>query len=299
MFTTGERLTTVRPLALRRRRGRLGNFLHFLRSKPLGAFGLVIVLVLIGLAIFAEQAAPYNPNIQGDDLLQGPSLQHLLGTDNFGRDQFSRIIHGARISLAVSLIAVAFGTISGAILGLVSGYFGGRLDLSIQRVMDAQMAFPSLVLALAIIAALGPGFFNVILAIGATAIPRSARVVRSATLAVKETEYVVAARALGAPPWRVMALHVGPGCVAPYLIVASAGLGGAILAETSLSFLGLGVPPPAPSWGGMLTGAARKYLEQAPWLSFFPGLAISLVVYGFNLLGDAVRDALDPKLRGR
>lgn len=284
----------VRPVAFAPRRLAHSRLLRFAKTRPLGTFGLAIILILILCAALANTIAPYDPNLQSSATLQGPTRLHLLGTDNFGRDQFSRIVYGARISLIVSLCSVALSSAVGGMLGLVSGYAGGRADLTIQRVMDGMQAFPGLVLALAIVAAFGPGLFNVVLAIGITGVPRTARVVRSAALSVKEKEYVLAARAVGASPARIMLGHVASGCVAPFMIVASAGFGGAILAETALSFLGLGVPPPAPSWGGMLNGA-RTYLERAPWLAFFPGLAISLVVYGFNLFGDGLRDALDPR----
>ena len=272
---------------------------RFMVRKPLGAAGATIILTMVMLAVLAPVISFYDPlEWSISEKLSAPSGLHWLGTDDKGRDLWSRIVLGAQISLMVGFGAVGFGSVSGAILGVVSAFYGGRVDAGIQRVMDALMSIPTLILALAIMAALGQSLVNVIIAVGIPQIPRANRVVRSQALAVNQSEYAMAAHAIGATDVRVMALHILPQCVAPWLIIATAGLGTAIIAEASLSFLGLGIPPPQPSWGGMLSGTGRTYYAVAPWLAIWPGLALSLSVYGFNLFGDALRDVLDPRLRG-
>ncbi len=272
---------------------------RFVVRKPLGAAGASIILTMVMLAVLAPVISFYDPlEWSISEKLSAPSGLHWLGTDDKGRDLWSRIVLGAQISLMVGFGAVGFGSVSGAILGVVSAFYGGRVDAGIQRVMDALMSIPTLILALAIMAALGQSLVNVIIAVGIPQIPRANRVVRSQALAVNQSEYAMAAHAIGATDVRVMALHILPQCVAPWLIIATAGLGTAIIAEASLSFLGLGIPPPQPSWGGMLSGTGRTYYAVAPWLAIWPGLALSLSVYGFNLFGDALRDVLDPRLRG-
>ena len=272
---------------------------RFLVRKPLGAAGAAIILTMVLLAVLAPVISFYDPlEWSISEKLSAPSALHWLGTDDKGRDLWSRIVLGAQISLMVGFGAVGFGSVSGAILGVVSAFYGGRVDAGIQRVMDALMSIPTLILALAIMAALGQSLVNVIIAVGIPQIPRANRVVRSQALAVNQSEYAMAAQAIGATDVRIMALHILPQCVAPWLIIATAGLGTAIIAEASLSFLGLGIPPPQPSWGGMLSGTGRTYYAVAPWLAIWPGLALSLAVYGFNLFGDALRDVLDPRLRG-
>jgi peptide/nickel transport system permease protein len=274
---------------------------RFVRRKPLGALGGCIVLGMLVLALFAPWLAPYSPEMfieGGSARLHPPSWRFPMGTDNLGRDILSRVIHGARLSMLVGCISTFFGTGIGAVLALVTAYLGGRWDLLAQRLMDVLWAFPSLVIAIVIIAVLGRSTTNLIIAIAIVVIPSAARVVRSAVLVVKEADYVQAARALGASQWRIIWCAIAPNCLAPYLIIATASLGGAIITEASLSFLGLGVPPPAPSWGRDLFGAAQKFAELAPWMPIMPGLAISLTVYGFNLFGDAIRDIFDPRLRG-
>ncbi|MBI4498095.1 MAG: ABC transporter permease [Chloroflexi bacterium] len=271
---------------------------RFVRTKPLGAVGALLIVLLVGTAALAPLLAPYDPlELRVDQTFVPPGGEFPLGTDNYGRDLFSRIVWGAQISLYVGILAVVFGTTTGALLGLVSGYFGGRLDFWLQRVMDSVMAFPGLVLALAIVAMLGQSITNVILAISIVIIPSASRVERSQALAIKQQMYIDAARAVGATDSRILMFHMLPNAMAPYIILATAELGGAILIEASLSFLGLGTPPPHPSWGAMLSGAAQQYAQRAPWMAIFPGLAITGAVFGFNLLGDALRDVLDPRLR--
>lgn len=271
----------------------------FFVKKPLGALGLMIILVMALMAALAPIAATHSPTrMDFMAQLSGPSTSHWLGTDDFGRDLWSRLLYGARISLWVGFASVAVGSVSGAFFGLISAYYGGKTDQAIQRIMDALMAIPTLILALTIIAGLGQSMTNVIIAIAVPQIPRANRIVRSQALSAKQTEFTMAARAIGATDIRIMGIHILPQCIAPWLIIATAGLGGAIISESSLAFLGMGVPAPAPTWGGMLSGRAREYFHVAPWLAIWPGLAISLVVYGFNLFGDAIRDVLDPRLRG-
>ena len=274
--------------------------IQFARQKPMGAIGGAIVLVTCATAILASIVAPYDPyQTNVDRLLQPPGGEFLLGSDFLGRDVLSRIMHGSRISLYIAAMSVLSTQIAGGVLGLVSGYFGGKTDLVIQRVMDALMAFPTLVLALAIMAALGPALNNIVLAITIVYTPRTARVIRSAVLGVKASQYIESARAIGSGALRILARHVTPNCLAPAIIIGTANLAIAILVEGSLSFLGAGAPPPTPSWGAMLSGAALNYAEQAPWIAFYPGLALTLLVFGFNLLGDSLRDVLDPRLRAR
>jgi peptide/nickel transport system permease protein len=272
----------------------------FVVTKPLGAAGGVIILLMVLTAVFAEVIAPYNPYEINQALqFKPPSLEHWLGTDEFGRDQLTRLIYGARIALLIGLSTAFLGSTAGAILGVISAYLGGKVDLLMQRVMDVLLAFPLLILALAIVSVLGRSIPNVVLAIAIPIIPRTTRIVRASAMAVKENVYVEAAQAVGSPHWRVMLRHIIPNVMAPYLIMLTAQLGNAILVEAALSFLGLGTAEPTPSWGLMLSGSAAAYAEKAPWVAIFPGLAISLAVFGFNLFGDSLRDALDPKLRHR
>ena len=273
---------------------------RFARRQPLGTFGLVICIITIVIGGFAPWITPSDPN-SGDpmDRLQGPSATHWFGTDPLGRDQWSRIAYGTRVSLYVAFFSIVIGTAAGYLLGIVGGYLGGKVDDTIQRLVDALLAFPSILLALALVSVLGAGLDKVIFAISVTLAPRAARVARGVVLSVKENVYIDAARVIGASPLRIMLRHILPNSMAPFLILASLALGGAILTEASLSFLGLGVPPPHASWGRMLSGAAQQFALLAPWLMIFPGAAIMLVVLGFNLFGDALRDIWDPKLRGR
>jgi peptide/nickel transport system permease protein len=275
------------------------RMLRLARRHPLGALSAAILFALVVVAIFAPVIATGDPfKIQSSAVLQKPSGDHWFGTDNLGRDAFSRIVYGARISLWVGLVSVAIGTGLGTPAGLVSAFAGRWVDYAIQRVVDALFAFPTIVLALAIVSVLGKGITQVIIAVGILGAPRVARIVRASTLGVMGQPYVEAARSVGAAGPRIMFKHILPNVMAPIVILASAGFGGAILAEASLSFLGLGTPPPQPSWGAMLSGAAQQYVRVAPWLAVFPGLAISIAVFAFNLFGDALRDILDPRLRG-
>jgi peptide/nickel transport system permease protein len=272
---------------------------RLVKEKPLGAFGGVIVVGLLLCAAFAPWIAPYpydETNVR--QRLKPPSAQFYLGTDNLGRDLFSRIIYGARISVTVGFGAVTLGVLLATILGVVSGYVGGTFDVLVQRVVDAVMAFPFLVLLLSLMAVLGPGLLNVILVLAVPLSANNSRIIRSATLAAKEYQFVEAAQAVGASHLRMILRYILPNVMAPIIIIATIGLGFAILAEAALSFLGLGVPPPYPSWGEMLSGSGRSYMYQAPWMAIWPGVAISLAVFGFNMLGDALRDLLDPRLRG-
>lgn len=272
----------------------------FILTKPLGAVGGAIILVMVVTALLADVIAPHDPFTISQQLqFQPPSLTHWFGTDEFGRDLLTRMIYGARIALFIGLVSAFIGATGGAILGVISAYLGGKVDLIMQRVMDVMLAFPLLILALAIVSILGRSIPNVVLAIAIPIIPRTTRIVRSNALAIKENMYVEAARAVGGSHPRVMLRHILPNVMAPYLIMLTAQFGNAILVEASLSFLGLGTAEPTPSWGLMLSGGAPLYAEKAPWVAIFPGLAISLAVFGFNLFGDSLRDALDPRLRHR
>ncbi|MDP3061907.1 MAG: ABC transporter permease [Chloroflexota bacterium] len=272
---------------------------RFCRRKPLGAFGLFVVLFMIFAAIAAPILQTHDPFDQNYlDALQGPRLSHWFGTDDYGRDLYSRVVHGARISVTVAFVSVFIGTSLGMLIGLVSAYTGGWVDSAIQRLIEIKQAIPSLVLAILLVAVFSAGIDKVIIALSITFIPGTVRVVRGTVLQVKSLTYVEAARAIGARPWRIMLRHIAPNVFAPYLIVASTLLSTAVLVEASLAYLGLSVPPPAPSWGRMLQSGAQLYALTAPHLVIIPGLAIALLVLAFNLFGDALRDVLDPRLRG-
>ena len=270
----------------------------FIRDQPLGAAGGAIVILMILSAIFAELITVYDPEqIDFEAMLVPPDWAHPLGTDNYGRDILTRVIYGARTALFVGFVAAFVGSFAGLVLGVASAYFGGKVDLIFQRVMDVFLAFPLIILALAVVAVLGTGTENVIIAITVPFIPQCARVVRSNALALREIPYVDAARACGFSHTRIILRHMVPNVMAPFLIMITAFVGQAILLEASLSYLGLGVQEPVPAWGLMLQGGAEEYAESAPWVAIFPGLAITLAVFAFNLFGDALRDVLDPKLR--
>jgi peptide/nickel transport system permease protein len=274
--------------------------LHFCRREPLGAIGALLVLIIAVTGLSAELIAPYSPTANDfAAMTEAPSWTHLLGTDQFGRDLLSRIIYGARTALIVGLTSAIVGGFAGLVLGVASAYFGGRLDLIFQRIFDVVMAFPLIIMALAVVSIFGTGVHNVIVAITIPLIPRCARVVRSSALAIREIPYVDAARACGYSHARIILRHMVPNVMAPFLIMLTAFVGQAILAEASLSYLGLGVQEPTPAWGLMLQGGAEEYASTAPWIAIFPGLAIALTVFGVSLFGDALRDVLDPKLRER
>ena len=282
--------------------GRLSRWLgavgEFCRTRPLGALGGAVIVVMFLVALFSPILAPYDPEaVDFGAMLARPSIAHWLGTDSFGRDVLARLIFGSRTALMVGFGSSLLGATLGAVLGVASAYFGGRTDLYVQRVMDVFLSFPLIVLALALVAIVGNSIPNLILAIMVPMIPRSALVIRSSALAIREMPFVDAARASGFGHTRIVLRHMLPNVMAPYLIMLTAFLGQAILAEASLSFLGLGVQEPTAAWGLMLRGAAVEFAETAPWMAVFPGLAISLAVFAFNLFGDSLRDALDPRLR--
>jgi peptide/nickel transport system permease protein len=272
----------------------------FITTRPLGAAGGIIIVWMTLTAIFADVLPPYDPFAINQRLqFNAPSMEHWFGIDEFGRDLLTRMIYGSRIALLIGLLAAFIGATGGAILGVISAYLGGKVDLYMQRIMDVMLAFPLLILTLAIVSILGRSIPNVVLAIAIPVIPPTTRIVRASALSIKENVYVEAARAIGGSHRHVILYHIIPNVMAPYLIMLTAQLGNAILVEASLSFLGLGTAEPTPSWGLMLSGGAPLYAEKAPWVAIFPGLAISLAVFGFNLFGDSLRDALDPRLRHR
>jgi peptide/nickel transport system permease protein len=278
--------------------------LVFASQQPLGLAGLVVIVLMVLAALFAKWVAPYDPlTVDYAGLLAAPSAQHWLGTDNFGRDVFSRIIYGAQTALSIGFLASILGSTLGAIVGVASAYFGGRIDMVVQRLMDVVLSFPIIVLALAVVAILGKNVvlgvdWNLVLAIGLPMVPKVARVVRSSALAVREMPYIDAARTAGFSHTRIIFRHIVPNVTAPYLIMLTAFVGQAILLEASLSFLGLGATEPTPAWGLMLSGASADFYKAAPWMILFPGLAITLAVFAFNLFGDSLRDWLDPKMKG-
>jgi len=292
-YTAALENTVVAPRAR-------SSVLDFCRREPLGTFGLVLVAVMAVAGLGSEWIAPYSPTANDfASMTEPPSWAHIMGTDQFGRDLFSRIVFGARTAFIVGFSCAMVGGFAGLVLGVASAYFGGRIDTVLQRVNDVIMAFPLIILALAVIAVFGSGVFNVILAITIPLIPRCARVVRSSALSIREVPYIDAARACGFGHARIILRHMVPNVLAPFLIMLTAFVGQAILAEASLSYLGLGVQEPVPAWGLMLQGGAEEYATTAPWIAIFPGVAIALTVFGFSLFGDALRDALDPKLRDR
>ena len=271
--------------------------LRFAREKPLGTIGGVIILGLLVMAVFADRIAPYAYD-ESIARMKPPSARFWMGTDNLGRDIWSRVVYGARISVTVGFATVALATLIATAIGISSAYVGGAYDIVVQRVVDAWMSFPGLVIVLSLMAALGPGLLNLILALSVLGAAGASRVIRGSTLSLMQNPYIEAARAIGAGHARVILCYVLPNVMATILILATIGLGTVILAEAGLSFLGFGIPPPYPSWGGMLSGSGRTFMYYAPWMALFPGVAISLAVFGFNMLGDALRDVLDPRLRG-
>src|SRR5215831_13012065 len=271
---------------------------RFLGSSVVGTVSLGLLLLVVATAVFADALAPYHPLLTDYAAIgRPPSAAHLLGTDLLGRDVLSRLIYGARVTLLVAIISVLLGDSIGFVWGLVSGYLGRRFDVISQRFLDVLMAFPTLILALLLVVSLGSGLHTVIIAIAVTRVPLATRVIRSTVLSTRELAYVEAARGLGASPARLMGRHLAPQCVAPLLVIASFNLGTAIFAEAALSFLGVGVPPPTPTWGSMLGGVLAEAFRPPWWLVVFPGLAITLTIVAANLFGDALRDFLDPRLK--
>ena len=288
------------PINEPKRRGRFADFLiRLLKEKPLGTFCGMILLLLIFVAIFADVLAPYPyKEMHLIDRLQGPSAQYLLGTDQAGRDLLSRLIIGARISVLVGLAATVLNVVIAVLIGGTSGFLGGKLDLAVQRFVDAWIAFPGLLLLLTIMSIVGKGLPQIIVVLGVAGGIGGSRVIRSAVIAIKENDYFLAARAVGTPTSQILNHHVLPNIMAPVIIIFSINIGGVIMSLASLGFLGYGLPPSIPDWGGMLSREGRKYMEQAPWLALWPGLFLTIVVYSFNMFGDALRDLLDPRLRG-
>ena len=304
MTASDARLDVALPLKAARWEARAARsgwahlLLEFGRRRTLGAAGALVILAMMFTAFFAAAIAPYDPyETSFLDQLKAPSAQHLLGTDAFGRDVLSRLIYGSRTALKIGFGAAAVGASVGALLGVVSAYFGGKVDLFLERVMDILISFPLLILALAVVAALGNNDTNVIVAITIPIIPRVARVIRASALSIRQMMFIEAARCIGANHARIVLRHMLPNVMAPYLILVTAFLGQAMLSEAALTFLGLGVAEPTPAWGLMLRGASVQFVERAPWLAIAPGVALSMAVFAFNLLGDSLRDALDPRLR--
>ncbi len=278
--------------------------LHFIRQQPLGVAGFLVILIYFGLAIGAAWISPFHPEeIDFAAMLTAPNREHIMGTDQYGRDVFSRLVYGARTAMAVGILSALVGGTVGALIGAASGYFGGRIDNAIQRVVDIMLAFPIIVLAMVVVAVLGKRLvfgidMNLIIAIALPMVPKMTRITRSSTLSIAQMPYIDAARAAGFKNARIILRHIAPNIVAPYLVMVTAFIAQAILLEASLSFLGLGVTEPTPAWGLMLSGASADFYKAAPWMILFPGLAITLAVFAFNLFGDSLRDWLDPKLKG-
>jgi peptide/nickel transport system permease protein len=281
----------------KKKRGALGEVFFRLRKSPLAMFGLIVILLLIFVAIFAGVLAPYPYQKQNlSHMFETPSRQFLLGTDEFGRDILSRLIYGARISLQVGFIAVGIALIVGGMLGAMAGYYGKWIDNGIMRVMDVLLSVPQTLLAIAIAAALGPGLFNLMIAVGISAVPNYARIVRGSVLSIREMEFIEAARAVGSSDLRIILKHILPNSMAPLIVQSTLGVASAILNAAGLSFIGLGIQPPYPEWGAMLSGG-RQYIRDYPHLTLYPGLVIMFTILALNFLGDGLRDALDPKLK--
>ena len=273
--------------------------IRFVKEKPLGTVGAAITLLLLIVAIFANLIAPYGVNANNmGNVLAPPSIHFWLGTDNLGRDLLSRVIFGARISVIVGLAATSLGTVISTVIGVVCGYFGGMLDLIVQRFVDAVMCIPMLMLVMLVMSILSPGMWQLILVLGISGGINTSRVVRSAVIGIKENVYLQAAEAIGCSNTRILTKHILPNIIAPIIVGFTTYLPGVILTEASLSFLGYGIPPPAPSWGGMLSATGLEYMYLSPWMVLWPGIALTLTVYGVNIFGDALRDILDPRLRG-
>jgi peptide/nickel transport system permease protein len=296
---------TFTPSAVTPARPRRPNpVLHFIRKQPLGFVGFLVILLYFGMAIGAFWISPFHPEeIDFAAMLTGPNHEHIMGTDQYGRDVFSRLVYGARTAMAVGIISALIGCTAGALIGATSGYFGGRIDNLIQRIVDIMLAFPIIILAMVVVAVLGKRLVfgvdvNLIIAIALPMVPKMARIARASTLSIAQMPYIDAARAAGYSHARIVLRHIVPNIAAPYLVMVTAFIAQAILLEASLSFLGLGVTEPTPAWGLMLSGASADFYKAAPWMILFPGLAITLAVFAFNLFGDSLRDWLDPKMKG-
>jgi len=287
------------PKDVTKKRSQIGEIWRRLKKNKMAMAGLGILSVLVFLAVFADIICPYDTTaikINLTEKLQGPSAKHILGTDEFGRDIFSRLIHGARISMLVGIFATGIAAFVGGTLGAVAGYYGGKLDNTIMRIMDIFLAVPSILLAIAIVSALGANIFNLMLAISVSSIPSYARIVRASVLSIRDQEFIEAAKAIGASDFRIVSKHIIPNAIAPVIVQATLGVAGAILSTAGLSFIGLGIQPPTPEWGAMLAGG-RQYLRYAWHVTTFPGFAIVITILALNLLGDGLRDALDPRLK--
>lgn len=293
MTTNGE----INVTAGRKRRGPFAEAIFRLRKSPLAMFGLGVILLIIFFALFADLVAPYKYFQQDlEHMFETPSARHLLGTDEFGRDILSRLIYGARVSLQVGFIAVSIALLAGGTLGAAAGYYGGRIDNVIMRVMDVLLSIPQTLLAIAIAASLGPGLLNLMIAVGISATPRYARIVRSSVLSIRGMEFIEAAHAVGSSDFRIIMKHIIPNSMAPIIVQSTLGVASAILNAAGLSFIGLGIQPPNPEWGAMLSGG-RQYIRDYPHLTLYPGLTIMITILALNFLGDGLRDALDPKQR--
>jgi peptide/nickel transport system permease protein len=291
---------TAIAVTRKKTRGFLSDFFYRLvKEKPLGTFGAAVCIILLLVGIFANFLAPYGYNqLLRGEALKAPSAAHILGTDNLGRDMLSRIIYGARLSVTVAFGATSLSIVISVLIGLTTGYFGGVYDLMMQRFVDAWMAFPGLIVLIIAVSLIGAGMWQIIIVLGLQYGIAGSRIIRGSVVATKENIYISAAKSIGATGPRILYQHILPNIMAPVIILFTTRLGAVVLAEASLSFLGLGIPPPAPSWGGMLSGSGRSYMFLAPWLAIWPGLALTIVVYGVNVFGDAMRDLLDPRLRG-
>ena len=298
---TSEPLATTlarQGVHLRRRRSPVSRFLRFMRTKPLAATGVIILVVFGFIAVFGDRLVPVSPTeVHREARLAAPGGAYLFGTDILGRDILSRLLVGTRLSIMVGVVVVSLGFTIGSVVGITSAYFGGKYDLYLQRVVDALNAFPTLILAIAIMAVAGQSLLNVILALTVTQVPRTSRIMRSQALSIKGMMYVDAARAMGAGHLRILLQHITPNCLATGIVIVTVSIGAIILAESSLSFLGVGAGDDIISWGGMLSGNQQRYFATAPWIGIFPGLCLTLIVFGFNVVGDALRDILDPRLR--
>ena len=293
--------TTTVAVARKRPPNAIVSFMaRLFREKPLGAIGAVFCLIFLFAGIFADVLAPYGYNqIMPINRMKPPSWQFWFGTDNLGRDIFSRVLYGARLSVIIGLSAAGLGTVISLTIGIVSGYIGGKFDMLVQRFVDAWLSFPGIVVLIVVVAVVGPGMPQIIGILGVQGGIAGSRIIRSAVLSVREQSYVHAAQSIGGTSTRVMLRHILPNVMAPVIVLFTVGVGNVILAESALSFLGFGVPPPAPTWGGMLTGSARNYMYLAPWMALAPGICLTLVVFSINMFGDALRDLLDPRMRNR